>query len=227
MRILLETTVLGDDNLALAPITDLSVNGQQVVEEQQFVRAATAAFVPRENESVRVQFTALRTCGSRRAADAFALMHWQSVPHAGLLAIVCGSGADLQTVYLRDALLTAAQVVDRRGVSVRVQYAFVGSKLETEIPVEALPGEPAPQEENPVKRRGPTAIPAGVSSLAVPFASPLASQPVVFVSVSRPTGGARIDAVLCKETVTVNGFTVELSAPTPDDTYQLEWVAYE
>lgn len=225
MRILLETTLLADA-AAGAPHRGLTVNSQQIVDEANFVRSANAAFYARENRSVRLQFGVEWQLGSIRDAEAFVLLHEASVPREGLLTCSCGQPGAEQLVYLRDCVVESVQL-SYVGVSVHAQYSLVGAKFEGDVPPAIIPGDPEPAEENPVKRRGKQAIAAGAASVAVAFSAPLSGVPTLAFAVSRPTGGQRIDAVLCEETVTINGFTVELSAPTPDASYVLHYVAYE
>lgn len=226
MRITIETTLLASAALTTAPHSALSLNGVQLVEEAQFFRAATAGFYARGNASVALQFRAQRLFSSIRAAEAFALLHASSIPLEGLLTCVAGESGDTQTVYLEDCVVENVQVVEYRGASVVVQYTIRGAAFSSDVPPE-IPGETDEAEEFIVMRRGKVSIDAAAESVAVAFSSPLSAVPIVTPTISRPSGGAAIHCTTREDSVTVNGFTVDLSAATPDATYKLHYIAVE
>jgi len=74
------------------------------------------------------------------------------------------------------------------------------------------------------KVRGTQAIAAGADSVAVTGLG-LASVPgQVLVSVRKVTGGLNLFATVRSDSMTMNGFTVDLSAATDAGTYQLDYL---
>jgi hypothetical protein len=75
--------------------------------------------------------------------------------------------------------------------------------------------------------RGKQAISSGAESVAVVFDVSFApgTIPIVNANVAKPSGGSNIVATIREDLVTVDGFTVELSGPTPDANHKLHWSA--
>lgn len=229
MRISIESTVLADPDISVGKLgpSGLTVNGQQIVDEAQFFRAAAPVFYARGTLGVVLQFTVHRIFATLAAAEAFALMHFNATPLEGLVTCVCGETGATQTVYLNDAVVEAVQLPSSRGLVVAVQYTIKGGAFTSDVPPEDIPGDPDNGEEFVVLRRGKVAIGAGVSSVVVTFSAPLAVVTSVQCTISRPAGSPAIDAFVREDSITVNGFTVDLSAETPDTTYRLHYLAIE
>lgn len=227
MRITIESTLLADGTL-LAPHSGLAVNGQQLVDDAQFFRAANATYFARGNAGVLLQFGVNRLFSSVRRAEAFALTHFDGLPKSGLVACECGEEGDTETAYLRDAVLESAAITGYRGCSVQVQYTIRGSRFESDVPEEEIPGEPDDAEgEFIVLRRGKVNIANGAKTVDVVFSAPLSVVPIVSPTVSRPAGGDAIWATVDEDSVTVNGFTASLSGAAPDGNYKLHYIAVE
>lgn len=229
MQITIETTLLADADLALGYAGPLALilNGTQLYDEADFFRAAAPTFFPRGNIQTRLQFQVTRIFATLRQAQAFALQHWGSIPRSGLVTVTAGDGSSSQTLYLRNAIVDSAQVLSVRGVAVAVQYIIRGGLWESDIPVDEIPGPPDPGESFAVIRRAEVAITAGATSVAVVFSSPLAATPIVVATVSRPAGGDAIWPIIDQDTVTVDGFTADLSGTPSDGTYKLNYIAVE
>jgi hypothetical protein len=70
-------------------------------------------------------------------------------------------------------------------------------------------------------------IGAAVDTVAVTFDTAFATAPrLVLATVEKPSGGDNIFATVRRDLITVNGFTAELSGPTPDANHKLAWLAY-
>lgn len=230
MEITIATTLLASPDLALGRVgpAGLAVNGQQILDDADFFRAAAPTFFVRGTEGVTLQFSVTRLFSSVRAAEAFILLHFNSTPLEGLLTCTCGDAGDTQTVYLRDAKVQTVQLPGYRGTSVGVQYTIRGAEFTSDVPPEEIPGEPDDGEgEFIVLRRGKIAIDAAAESVDVVFSSPLSSVPVVTATVSRPAGSPKVGCTLDEDSVTITGFSVELDAPTPDGTFKLHYIAIE
>jgi hypothetical protein len=229
VRISLEATILADPSLALGRVGPfgVSLNGQNIIDDAQFFRAAVPSFFERGGNGVTLQFSVERLFSSLKSAEVFLLTHFGALPRSGLITCLCGESGDTQAVYLRNAVLEAVALPGYQGRSVGVQYTIKGSQFESDIPPDEIPGDPDPGEEDLVTRRSRVAIGSAQSSVVVLFSSALASIPTVVPTISRPAGSPAIEAFLREDSITVNGFTVDLSAATPDATYVLHYIAIE
>lgn len=207
------------------PAQQVSVNGATVVEAVDIVRAAAKRFFHRGNDSLALQFSARREFATHREAQVFLLSHYSRLPKFGLCQIVCGAPGEVeQSVYFLNAVLAAMPQGGFSGVSVELQYMVQAGGP----PLLALPGDFYLGSEDMILR-SKQAIAAAAESVAVVFSQAFAPGTAVIVTanVAKPSAAAgNIFATVREDLVTVNGFTVELSAPTPDATYKLHWTAY-
>lgn len=228
VRIVLETTLLADDDLAVGYVgpAALTLNGQQLVDAAEFFRAAAATFFARGNASITLQFRVQRLFGSIKKAERFALTHPSTIPLEGLLAITAGESGDTVPLYLEGAVLEQVQIVELSGACVVVQYTIKGSAFTSDVP-DDLPGSADSAEETIVMRRGKPAVGAAVDTIVVVFSSPLAASPIVKAELHGPTGSAAIGGQVLEDTITIAGFTYKADAATPDASYKLHYIAVE
>lgn len=219
MRICLDSSTLCDGS-PLAP-WQLSSNGTLVVDEEHFYRAAAASFFPRGNRSTVLSLTVEQSFDSPAEAYRYALLRPSTVPASGVLAVDLADGS---TLYLPDCACESVspQIL---GVSVRTTYTLKGGLFTTDVPAE-LPGT-VDAGGALVMRRASVPIAAGAESVAVTFSAPLSAAPVVTASISRPAGSATLGCSVRSDSITASGFTADLSAPTPDTTYRLDYLAVE
>lgn len=71
---------------------------------------------------------------------------------------------------------------------------------------------------------GVIAITSGVNSITVSGAGWVFTPTTVVVTVTMPAGGDHIFATVDESTITMNGFTAHLSAPTPASGYSLSYI---
>lgn len=225
MRILIDTTLLCDPDLPSQCIgpTGLSLQGQAIVDEVAFFRAAALTYFNREGERVEMQFRVQRIFETNRLAERFCLTHRNNVPRQGLLQITVGIGADTEDIYLEDAIVEPS-IVSLVGTVVIVQYSIKGGLFTTDVP-EPLPSAD-PEEEEVSFRRGKVAIGNGDNTVAVTFSAPLTTSPAVNANVITPTGGSPIGCTVIKESITTDGFTANLDASTPNGNYELHYTAF-
>lgn len=230
MRISIVSTVLADPTAAAGRLgpSGLTLNGQQIVDDAEFFRAAAPVLFDRGSAGVVLQFAVERSFTTLAQAEAFLLQHPTAVPRAGLVTCECGDAGGTETLYLPDAILETVAITGHRGVSVAVQYTIRGAGFASDVPPEEIPGEPDDGEgEFIVLRRGRVSIDAAATTVDIVFSAPLSSVPTVTCTVSRPAGGDNIWAHVEEDTLTVNGFTAELSGAPPDGTYKLNYIAVE
>jgi hypothetical protein len=207
------------------PAFDVSVNGQSVVEAVDIVRAAAKRFFSRGNKAVTLEFSVRREFATHHEAQKYVLTHFTTLPDFGLCQVTCGvpGEAGPEDVFLYNAVLSATPQGTFAGVEVIVRYSIQAGTVTTAVPPEFLlaPG-------GTVIKLGKQAIASGVDTVAVVFAVAFAPGTTVVVTsnVAKPSGtGSNIFPTVRDDLVTVNGFTAELSGPTPDALHKLNWTA--
>ncbi len=99
MRISLNNVWLTNDGVAdLHAWTDaheVRLNGRQVVQDAQFLRAVAAQPLARGNVVNRLQFTVTRQHASVAEAAAFVLTAFGSLPTSGTAMLICGAYGEL------------------------------------------------------------------------------------------------------------------------------------
>jgi hypothetical protein len=228
VNVLFETTWLAPGGTQAA--SRVRLNGRQLVDEADFFRAVTAAFYPRGNLGVVFSFQTQWQFNTTKDGEVFALTHISNLPmgpdDTGVVQCVCGYPPSTQTVYLNNAVLESANIVQYDGESVTVEYTLRGPSFQTDIPPD-IPSYPDPDELTLVYRRSSVAIASAATSVAVTFSSPFTTNPVVVAVVTGVTGSVAIFCRVLSDTVTTSGFTAELSVATPDNTYTLNYWAVQ
>lgn len=217
MKLSFGSIILSDGLIASA--SGLVLNGTQVNDRADFVRASYAAFYPRGLRAHSLSFRVSRTFDTPRLAARFALEHFKTLPEQGALALYIGTIADGEWASSADAVLNACSP-RAIGLSCEVEYSFSLSEITLDA---ADPGLTEP--DSSMIKRATTAITSGASSVAVTFAAPFASVPVVTCSMQSPSGGDAIFAWVRDGSVSTTGFTADLSAPVPASGYKLSWQA--
>ena len=95
MRISLNNIWLTNDGAsdlhAWTDAHDAHLNGRQVVQDAQFLRAVAAQPLARGNRVNQLRFTVTRQHASVAAASAFAVTAFSSLPASGLATIICSA----------------------------------------------------------------------------------------------------------------------------------------
>jgi hypothetical protein len=208
------------------PAQDVSVNGQSVIEAIDIVRAATKRFFSRGNKAVTLEFSVRREFDTNHEAQKYLLTHFSALPDFGLCQVTCGvpgEEADEEDVFLYNAVLSASPQGTFSGVEVIVRYTIQAGQVTTDVLSEFL----IPVGGTLIKL-GKQAIGNGVDSVAVVFPSafPVGTTVIATANVAKPSGsGSNIFATVRDDLVSINGFTAELSGPTPDANHKLNWTA--
>lgn len=214
MKFKWDTVQLSDDTYRAAGV---SVNGRQVVQEANFLRAATASLFARKNRSIQLSFSVQRTFGTIRACEEFVLNHHNTLVDSGTLTARVGLNTESPyDVLLQNAVLEAVSFPRYTGVAAEVQYQFRAPK------VSGIVYSPPPDAD---MRTGTLSINNGVSTqtftgLAFPSA-PLR----VLAIVVKPLNGAQIFATVVDGTLTTDGFRVDFDATIPAAGYKLNYLA--
>lgn len=113
---------------------DLRVNGNRIVEEQEFCRAEEPDFVDRGNRRTVVEFNVTRLFETTQLCETFILDHDDDTPVVDdvTLGVEDGGGGMAAAKYLRKA---SCQTLDfkQSGQSCVIRYRIVGGKFYTNI----------------------------------------------------------------------------------------------
>jgi hypothetical protein len=109
MRISLNSVWLTNDGAAdlqsWTDAHDVLLNGKQIVQDAQFLRAVSAEPLARGNQVNRLQFTVTRQHVSVADAAAYVLTAFSSLPQSGTATVLCGaSGETLLTCTFASVL---------------------------------------------------------------------------------------------------------------------------
>lgn len=103
----------------------LTIVGSVEMQPGKYIRATSAEYFNRGNQTNQVSFSISRAHSSVAAAEAWMLMHTVTVPRAGTVTFNLGS-----TSYrLLNAVLNIPKI-EQVGVSVMVDYAITGGLME-------------------------------------------------------------------------------------------------
>lgn len=199
--------------------SDLTVNGQRIVEGVPLARALAQRTANRGNAATTVSFTITRQHATVATAELFTLVHFGQLPAEGNVTFLLGEVAEETAVVLAGAVLEA---VPRRhnGVTTITTYTLRGG-----LPTDGSPGDTEPYADMFRVFRIP--IPLGVKVVEVVFATPLSAPPEISCVVLKPSPVAaniRVESVP-EDSITINGFTVHLSAGAPDTNYKISGIA--
>jgi hypothetical protein len=213
----------------------LTLNGSQVVDEEHFFRAPSAMFYPRGARSTVLGFTTHYAFASDRLAQAFFLTHPGDVPTGGLLQVVVGTGADVQTLYLPGTVVesVAPQLI---GCHVRVSYVLKGGMFRVTDPrldpsyvdpAVTGGGGGAAAPSVATVQKGLVVFQTGIRSVEILFATVFDAPPLITVTTDRLILSLPVQLVASVRagSITKAGFVVELSGAPPDSTYTASYVA--
>ena len=210
MKIKWNDTWLADDS---SPAYGLTYNGQQIIQEAQFIQAATAALYGRGNRTVTLAFSVTCTFDTVREAEEFALTQYGTLEDEGTLLCRCGANGEATSdVTFAGAVFVGPKVPRYRGVSVQVDYQFRAPQVTGVFP----------SEDDDMKSAS-VAIPNGVEThsfagLAFP-SIPTRIMPHVRI----PEDGDNIEAHVVDGSVTADGFDIQFSGVIPAEGYILDF----
>lgn len=208
------------------PAFDVSVNGQSVIEAVDIIRAAAKRFFSRGNKAVTLEFSVRREFATHHECQKYLLTHFTTLPNFGLCQVTCGvtGEAGSEDVYFYNAVLAATPQGTFAGVEAIVRYSIQAGTVTTAVP----PGFLIAPGGGTVIKLGKQAISSAADTVAVvfPAAFPVGTIVIVTANVAKPSGsGSNIFATVRDDLVSINGFTAELSGPTPDANHKLNWTA--
>lgn len=200
------------------------------VDPVKFIGADFASFIPRKNVSHTLTFSRVKKFSSPASARAFLLEHTASLPARPALdcKIELPSGGGLYV--LRGAVLAPGSYNARTESELFIaDYRLTGGKFEGSASGGGGGGVIVPPPITvDMMRQGKATIANGAESAVIEFDPefPVGTAVVVNATIAKPSGsGSNIFATVRDDLVSETGFTVELSAPTPDANHKLNWSA--
>lgn len=217
MRIQSASYLYASESLAVGRVPfGLRLNGSPVIDAAQLFRAAYATVYGRGLGPVELSFGVWRFFSTEAAALSFALTHPTSLVQTADLTLV----DDAATVALTMAgAVIAAQIGQRLGLAVLVQYTVTGARfLSDDVPE-------APTDSDTVKAFN-QALTAATVEQAIVFDTPFASAPRgLTLQLSAPDAGTMFGWQIRESTRTASGFTVDFDNPVPAAGYKLTGIA--
>jgi hypothetical protein len=125
---------LAGGSVASEGANDLRINGNRVIEEQEFCRGTEPDFVDRGQRRTVIEFTVLRMFATVQLCEQFILEHDIDTPVIDdvTVGVEDGSGGISLARYLRKA---SCQTLDhnQKGLSVTTRYRIVGGIFHNSI----------------------------------------------------------------------------------------------
>jgi hypothetical protein len=210
-------TLIHSENLAHGRVgAGASWNGEPIIDEVQFFRAANATVFGRADGPERFSQRVWRFFATEAAALTFAGTHRSTLPLQGDLTLSDDAGTVALTMA---AAVRAVRIAQIAGVAVLVEYTFTGSRFESDD-VPDIPDDP------PNVKTGVIDLEIGDESKAVAFAVAFGASPnFCDAVVTVPTGEAGIRASPIEGTITAAGFTAKLSAAVTVEGCKLRYFA--
>ncbi len=202
-----------------------NLNGNQIVQEQSFVRATEKLFFARKNRLIRLSFEVNAVFSTIVDAEVFAATHYSHLEDGpATLLLRCGgvNEEDTVDVLIQNAVLEGVREPQYRGASVTVGYQFVAPKITSAHVSESGGGGGGIDEEAEMASRT-VAIPNGVDGFPVTGMAWPAVPVRVLPHVVVPADGLLIHAHVKKNSVTDDGFYVYLSGVTDSADYLLDF----
>lgn len=230
MNVIFETSYLAPGQAQAAK--NVRFNARQVIDEAQFFRAATATYYPRGNVECSFEFVTQWIFTTAAQAEQFVLSSGSAYPMTnadnGVLQVVIGAEtATPQTIYSPSAVLEEVEVLDYIGRSVDVRYKLRCQPFTVTAPP-FVPSLPPSDTSMYTILRGVNSIGSGATTLAISFGSVFSTLPVgLTATMSQQSGSQAIFCRILDNTITTSGFTVEFSAPLPDSSSKVRWVAVQ
>jgi len=195
---------------------DVTVNGRQLIQEAQFLRAAAAAFYGRANKRIQLAFSITRNFATIKLAEQWILGHHGDLANRSTLTITTGLDSESsEDIICQNAVLESVDFPRIRGISVEARYTFL---------IPAITGiGPTPTHDDAFIT-GSFPIPSGADSVTVTGLALLGAPQRIFPTVRKPDATAfTLIACPVDGTYTTDGFTAALSGETDSADYWLDY----
>jgi hypothetical protein len=141
MRISLNSIWLTNDGMSdlqsWTDAHDVELNGVQIVQDAQFLRAQAAQPLARGNEVNQLRFTVTRQHVSVAEAAAYVLTTFSSLPGSGTATIICGASGEIPLTCTFSAVLEAMPKSSFLGTRSDMTFLLRGGLLTMGAPLAA------------------------------------------------------------------------------------------
>ena len=141
MRISLNTVWLTNDGTtdlqSWTDAHDVALNGRQIVQDAQFLRAVAAQPLARGNAVNQLQFTVTRQHSSVAEAAAYVLTAFSSLPGSGTATIICGASGENLLTCTFSAVLEEMPKCGFLGTRTDMTFVLRGGLITTGAPLAA------------------------------------------------------------------------------------------
>jgi len=122
--------VLVDEEANDGILSQLTIAGERIVEQAQYVRADWIDILDRGNESTSVTVQVYRLHADRKVAQLFLLEHARTIPRRALLTITARDGSGgFSNRYLRACGLPSVSNEVKVGSTTIHSYRFIGGEV--------------------------------------------------------------------------------------------------
>jgi len=133
MRISLNNVWLTNDGVAdlqaWTDAHDVRLNGRQVVQDAQFLRAVAAQPLARGNQMNQLRFTVTRQHASVAEAAAWTLTAFSSLPAEGTVVLICGALGETPVTCVFSAVLEEVPESVFRGTRTDTTFVLRGGAI--------------------------------------------------------------------------------------------------
>ena len=116
---------------------DVLLNGKQIVQDAQFLRAAAAEPLARGNAVNVLQFSVTRQHTTAADAAAYVLTAFSSLPASGTASIICGASGEILLTCTFSAVLEGVPKASFSGTRSDMTFVLRGGLITTSAPLTA------------------------------------------------------------------------------------------
>ena len=116
---------------------DVQLNGRQIVQDAQFLRALAAQPLARGNAVNQLRFTVTRQHASVAEAAAYVLTAFSSLPQSGTATIICGASGENLLTCAFSAVLEEMPKASFLGTRTDTTFLLRGGLITTSAPLAA------------------------------------------------------------------------------------------
>ncbi len=117
------------DDLNDLPASQLSFNGQRVIQIQQYLRAEYAQPFFRKNRLNTISFVTSRLSATLLDAHALIFDHEGDIPGVGVAEFQITDGVSSVWRWMDDAVVQTVELVEQIGITTKWRYTLVGGKI--------------------------------------------------------------------------------------------------
>lgn len=196
-------------------VSQFRIDGSQLVQASEFLRAARSVFTARKNRKRTISFMTDRMFTTIKDAETFLFQHYEDVADQDTLVFTVGLESEgTLDITFPNAVLESVNPESPIGVTVLTRYTFRVSAFS------GITTTPAADEF----KSGTFDIPNGQEFVVVTGMALSAAPSQVFVTIRKPNNGLTLVASVDGSTITSNGFTAWFNGKTDSVNYKLDYL---